>query len=145
MGRIRDYIARLQLITEQSQEDAILGIIRDNEATAVDLNLKQLFSGKDVHGEPLKPEYSATTVAIKKAKGQPTDRVTLKDEGDFYRSFFMVAQQFPVFFDARDAKTGLLAERYGDLFGLDENSIREFNQDYLKEQLLQYYRELLAP
>lgn len=32
--------------------------------------------------------YSPVTIEIKKALGQPTNRVTLRDEGDFESSFF---------------------------------------------------------
>ena len=53
--------------------------------------------GKDSEGKSLKTDfgkssrgtgfYAKKTVSIKKAKGQPTDRVTLKDTGEFYQSF----------------------------------------------------------
>ena len=35
--------------------------------------------------------YAPFTVAIKKSKGQPTDRVTLRDSGAFYQSIRVVA------------------------------------------------------
>ena len=51
----------------------------------------QLFKeGVDGLGDKLK-QYTPFTVSIKKDKGQPTDRTTLKDTGKFYNSFKVVA------------------------------------------------------
>ena len=49
----------------------------------------QLFKGIDATGTTLESiggRYSPITIFIKQRKGQPTNRVTLKDEGAFYRS-----------------------------------------------------------
>lgn len=49
----------------------------------------QLFQGVDATGVDLKSiggDYTPFTKAYKKRKGQPTNRVTLKDSGNFYRS-----------------------------------------------------------
>lgn len=42
--------------------------------------------------------YSPLTIEIKKEKGQPYNRVTLRDEGDFEQSFYVEAdtQQFTI-------------------------------------------------
>lgn len=55
----------------------------------VELNTQdQLFDkGIDSLGKSLEPPYSPFTVRLKQEKGQPTNRVTLKDTGDFYNSF----------------------------------------------------------
>jgi len=60
---------------------------------AVKLNQNQLQSGTDSDGNILstyKAEntnvYANYTISIKKAKGQPTNKVTLKDTGEFYDS-----------------------------------------------------------
>ena len=59
-----------------------------------DLNTKvQLFDyGEDATGMRLDVVsdiggYAPSTIRIKARKGQPTNRVTLKDTGDFYKSF----------------------------------------------------------
>ena len=61
----------------------------DTARDFTDLQREQLFSGINAEGDPIEPEYSPRTVAIKKKKGQPTDRVTLRDTGDFYKGVFM--------------------------------------------------------
>ena len=38
--------------------------------------------------------YTPLTIAIKEEKGQPTNRVTLRDEGDFESSFYIISKKF---------------------------------------------------
>ena len=68
-------------------------IIWDNDAYIIDMNAEeQLFEqGINRLGVEISDyaPYSPVTIAIKEAKGQPTNRVTLRDEGDFESSFFL--------------------------------------------------------
>ena len=83
------------------------------------------------------------TVEIKKGKGQPYDRVTLKDEGDFYRNFVLEADKFPVTTMSTDLKTGKLAEKYGsEIFGFTDESKNEIVQE-IKPDVQNYYRSLI--
>ena len=58
------------------------------KAEIIKLNtIEQLFKkGVDNENKAIEPAYTPTTVSIKKSKGQPTNRVTLKDTGDFYKA-----------------------------------------------------------
>lgn len=144
MGKIQDMINKLtKQGTVAAQEKALLQIIRDNQAQAVDLNLEQLFQGKDSSGKEITPEYTPFTKMIKRAKGQPSDRVTLKDEGDFYQSWKLLADKFPVMFDASDLKAPKLFEKYGDdTKGLDQKNKTVFVQE-IKPEVQGYYRSLV--
>lgn len=97
-----------------------------------DLQREQLFSGINAEGDPIEPEYSPRTVAIKRKKGQPTDRVTLRDTGAFYQGVFIDPREDEYVVDSADEKSGELQKKYGeDIFGLDEP-----NQDkYVEENL----------
>ena len=84
-------------------------IIWDNDAYIVDMNAEeQLFEqginrlGVDIMDYA---PYSPLTIAIKEEKGQPTNRVTLRDTGDFEASFFLEVgdKQFEI--KASDFKT----------------------------------------
>lgn len=102
----------------------------------LDLNTEgQLFLGIDSTGERLADiggAYSPVTVRIKQEQGQPTDRVTLKDTGDFYRSFDLVAGPKAIIITADSIKGGVdLQIRWGDaLLGLTPESKQEII-DYL--------------
>ena len=115
-------------------EKAILQVVKDNANVAIDLNTdSQLFDkGIDSKGNLLPGPYAPFTIDIKGLKGQPTDRITLRDTRDFHDSFFIKANKFPVEIDATDSKTSELKSEWGDdIFGLTSDSLLE-----LKSQIL---------
>ena len=82
--------------------------VESNVAEICELNSdKQLYEkGENALGvsiDTYRP-YAPLTIEIKTMKGQPTDRVTLKDTGDFYESFFISADNEGFFIDATDWK-----------------------------------------
>ncbi len=66
-------------------------------------------------GEPIMAydPYKALTIAIKTYKNQPTDRVTLRDTGDFHKSFEVQPETDGFKITATDPKTDELMARYG--------------------------------
>lgn len=88
---------------------------------------EQLFKGKDATGKELEDiggGYSAFTIAYKQTVGQPTDRVTLKDTGVFYKSFEVEIETDKLIIDAYYLKDGEdLRDRWGEnLAGLTSES-----------------------
>lgn len=71
--------------------------------------------------------YASSTIAIKESKGQPTDRVTLRDSGDFYNSWIVfLNDDYDLEINADPIKeTGNLFNRWGkEIVGLtDENLV----------------------
>lgn len=115
---------------------------KENEHHAIDLNTQsQLFEkGVDAKGDKLK-EYTPFTKMLKRQKGQPTDRTTLKDEGDFHAGFYVKSSNFPVIFDSRDSKTGELVFKYGqDIFGLTEESKEELRKEHTNEAIQEKFQ-----
>ena len=111
-----------------------------------DLNTKvQLFDqGEDNRGIQLASiggTYSPTTIRLKARKGQPTNRVTLKDTGDFYKTFDVkVSNNASFSITANTDKEGQdLEDRWGeDIIGLqDENVIKVM--EYLENE---FYKEI---
>lgn len=103
------------------------------EKYAIDLNrIDQLYNvGEDSGGNVLE-SYTANTRSIKARKGQPTDRTTLKDTGEFYDTFFLnfnIELDFEIMAD--DGDKGLF-DRYGkDIVGWTKehtDEIKEFIQ-----------------
>lgn len=87
---------------------------------------KQLYEkGIDGTGQSL-GEYSPVTKVIKEAKGQPFDRVTLRDEGDFHRGFRLEDRGAGFEISSSDEKAPKLVKDWGNgqgsIYGLtDEN------------------------
>jgi len=95
--------------------------MRETKQDFIEWQQEQMNTGKKSTGGPIKPFYRPATVRIKKAKGQPYDRVTLKDTGAFQDSFFLVVKPgdgtFKVVFT--NIKGPWLVDKYGEsIFGL---------------------------
>lgn len=119
----------------------IQNIIWENEAYIVDLNAEeQLFEqGINRLGVEISDyaPYSPVTIEIKAAKGQPTNRVTLRDEGDFESSFFLEVgtKQFEI--KASDWKTEELIKKYGrQILGLTDENIAILIWQYIYPDLM---------
>lgn len=123
-------------------------IIMDNEAYIVDLNAQdQLYEeGINRLGVSIMDyaPYRPLTIAIKEQKGQPTNRVTLRDTGDFESSFYLEVsnKQFEV--KASDWKTEALIKKYGrQILGLTDENISSLIWDYIYPDLMEKAREVI--
>lgn len=88
--------------------------------------------------------YSPLTIAIKEEKGQPTNRVTLRDTGDFEASFFLEVgdKQFEI--KASDFKTEALIKKYGrQILGLTDENIASLIWQYIYPDLLKKAKTVL--
>lgn len=128
---------------EDSIEDLIIELV--DEQKAIELNsLEQLAKGKDANADPIAPKYTPFTVRIKRAKGQPTDKVTLFDTGDFYEGFKVVKSDDEFYLTSTDEKTEKIKAKYGeDIFGLTEESKDILNKELLPELLKAFRKSVL--
>lgn len=99
---------------------------------------KQLFrEGIDGDGERLEG-YKRTTIRLKIRKGDPADRTTLRDEGDFYESI-----QIDAFSDRFEISSGVnydkyILKRYGrNVLKITNENFREFMENYFINNLKQ--------
>jgi len=148
--------------------DAIaLEITRNNlfKTLVISLNTEgsptsQLYElGEDSFGKKLSGktiaiggEYTPFTKQLKQEKGQPTDRITLKDTGDFYMSFQVIPFSGGFTIEADGFKKGLeggagntdLFEEFGnDILGLNQQNLQiiiEFYKNAIQEKVRQKLR-----
>ncbi len=148
-GRLEDLINNtLSLEVNRVMQDIFKS---DDLLTAiiVDLNTEdQLFRGTDATGKTLSSiggAYSFRTVEEKRRKGQPFDRVTLKDTGDFYKSFNVDIQPKFIQIVADFFKENQdLRERWGDnLAGLDDKSREELREELIPRLTEYVTRQML--
>ena len=131
-----------------SSGEYIQQIIWDNDAYIVDMNAQeQLYEqginrlGVDIMDYA---PYSPVTIEIKKALEQPTNRVTLRDEGDFESSFFLEVgdKQFEI--KASDFKTEDLIKKYGrQILGLTKENIAVLIWQYIYPDLMEKAKNVL--
>lgn len=113
----------------------------------IELNTqKQLYDkGIDSLGFRIKPPYTDLTIQIKNSKTpkQPTDRVTLKDTGEMYKTWEVKLTGNTITIDADLVKDGFnLEEKYGvNIIGLTDENLQIFieavQKDFAKELALQ--------
>lgn len=107
--------------------------------------IDQLFEkGQDKLGRDLDSVgggYSPFTIQIKQKKGQPYDRVTLKDTGDFYNSFQVVNQDTYIEIIANPIKNGkdINLEWGGYVIGLQPQNMKKII-DEIKIKYIQIVR-----
>jgi hypothetical protein len=106
------------------------------------LNTKgQLFNGIDSRGEKISPAYASRTISIKKSKGQPYNRVTLKDKGNFYRETDIDTGKNDFVIINYNEQYPYLSEKYGkDLLGLTPLN-KAFLASVLKPELIKLIKQ----
>jgi len=104
----------------------------------------QLFTtGEDGNGLSL-GDYSPVTVQIKRAKGQPVDRITLKDTGEFYDSYNIDPFNGGFIIDANGQKSPSdnLFVTYGDdILKPNDETLTEI-AEYYETRLFEYFTDL---
>lgn len=149
MGLIDDLHRRVVEFNDKLTNGVFIqNIIWENEAYIVDMNAEeQLFEqginrlGVDISDYA---PYSPYTIEIKEAKGQPTNRVTLRDEGDFESSFFLQVNDKQFEIKASDFKTEELIKKYGrQILGLTDENIASLIWEYIYPDLIAERNKLL--
>lgn len=86
-------------------------IVRDNDNILIDMNAQDQLFAKGVNRLGVRIDeyrpYSPFTIKVKIEKRQPYDRVTLKDTGEFYDSFYVETAEDRFYIKASDEKNGL--------------------------------------
>ena len=128
--RLRAFKDNLPMLLEdiiRDKEDVIVSAIANDQLYRRGIN------GKGEKIMDYRP-YTATTVRIKKKKGQPTTRVTLRDTGDFHESMFVVFDAEGFYVTASDDKTPELVEKYGDeIFRLTDKNLTRIIRAHVRK------------
>ena len=125
---------------EANINETVSQALQDNEDWLIDLNaFFQLYEkGVNALGVEIASyePYSLYTVSVKGMLGQPTDRVTLRDTGDFHGSFYVIYREDEFEITASDDKREALVNRYGpEIFGLTPENMEVVRNDIIKPHL----------
>ena len=126
-------------------EQIVEQICRKLEHVIIDMNTSQLRDkGIDSDSVALPLPYAPMTIAYKLAEGQPINKITLYDGGDFQDKFYVkyTSQQFSLW--STDGKTEKLVKEWGkNIFGLTDNNLSLLIQKDIKPMLLTEIRKRL--
>lgn len=104
----------------------------------------QLDMGLDGYYDEIKPPYAPRTIQNKIRKGQPTNRVTLKDTGKFYNSLHVDFDNDGFRIVSNDEKAKYLLAKYGNaIFRLQNEDISRFLRIYIRPVLAERMKEYI--
>lgn len=122
--KIDQLLAKLNNL-QQITEAAFFAAMKEKDGEIPEYIRKQLFAGEYGDGSKIIPSYTPFTVREKKRKLQPSNRVTLKDTGDFYKGIKADVKPKGMEIVSTEGKTKKLFDKYnisGNLLDLnDEN------------------------
>lgn len=110
----------------------------EKDIVALNTDVQLFEKGENALGVSMKTyaPYKPVTIQIKRDKGQPTDRVTLRDTQAFHKSFFIYADNKAAWFKATNKKSQKLYDKYGEIFGLTVENRNKVAWEYLYPLLL---------
>lgn len=110
----------LDTIVEDAIEETKSDLLAENTA--------QMLSGLKKDQKAIVPLYAASTIRIKKKKGQPTDRVTLKDKGNLYARMGAIVDNDQVIIGSDVEYSNHLEEKYGEIYGIGGRFKASYNE-----------------
>lgn len=121
-------------------------ITRSIEDEIKEINVHQQYDlGQDRNGDAITPEYAESTIRYKRRKGQPTDRVTLQDTGQYHDTFKIRYEDEGFELYANDWKAGFLDKKYGkEIYGLQDEAARELADQVYQPRMTQKLKNLLS-
>ena len=125
-------------LTKVSSEDFYVDIIKSLDFELEEYQRLQMSRGQNNEGNPIGELRSAAYARRKKASGgiAPLGQVDLRDTGDFQDSIFTKISNNFIKWGATDSKTSDLVQKYGDIFGLSDFTLNEFQEEILKPRLI---------
>lgn len=103
-------------------------ILNELDDYIADLNRQQLSDGLRADNGDINPPYTNFTKNIKSNKSGLSgviEHVTLYDTGDFHKSILTNIISGSIVLDATDGKADELVGKYGNIIGLNDDSIKK--------------------
>ena len=125
-------------LAKVSSEEFYTDIIKSLDFELEEYQRLQMSRGQNNEGNPIGELRSAAYARRKKANGgiAPLGRVDLRDTTAFQDSIFTKVSNNFITWGATDSKTSDLVKKYGDIFGLNDFTLKEFQEEILKPRLI---------
>lgn len=131
---------------EKAINPTIKKTIDSNKPLIIDQQTnEQLYEGKDSNDKNLQPSYALSTRIVKRRKGQPTSRVTLKDTGDLYKSIKVDAKTNEFIISANVEYFKYLVNHYSlnIILGLNHDFLDKFTKKKILPNLEKTWKGII--
>jgi len=106
---------------------------------------EQMYQGINASGNAITPfPYATSTINYKKRNGQPTDRITLKDSGDFYDSIQIEARTDNFVISTQITYSIYLVTKYAEILGITDTNLQTFVNTYTLPIIKQNFNDIIA-
>jgi len=138
-GKLNKLEASINLTIKQT--------VNRNKQTIINQQTKKQWNfGEDKNAFFLAPSYAYSTYLVKKRKGQPYDRVTLKDTGDLYKSIKVDAQINSFIISTNSDYFQYLVNRFegNQLLGLQDEFLKQFVTTKVLPNLKKKFKDIIS-
>lgn len=145
MGVVSRFKKKLKEL-EKAINPTIKKTIDSNKPLIIDQQTnEQLYEGKDSNDKNLQPSYALSTKIAKRRKGQITNRVTLKDTGDLYKSIKVDAKTNEFIISANVEYFKYLVNHYSSniILGLNEDFLDKFTKKKILPNLEKTWKAII--
>lgn len=141
LDQLTDTIEKLKLSINESIRKSV-----DQNKTVIKTMQTddQMFSGTNSAGGVISPSYRQSTINYKKRKGQPFDRVTLKDSGNFYDSIEVEARPSDFIISTKISYSIFLVEKYAQILGITNTNLQTFLNTYTLPIIKKDFNDIIA-
>lgn len=136
-------IRRVEVVLQVVQDNTLISdIVARNESRIVALNTEDQLEKRGVNSLGISissyAPYAPKTVYLKRKKGQPWDRVTLRDTGRFHSTFQLKIDQSGFSIISDDKLSAELSSKYGpQIFGLTPENVGNLAKSIILPELLE--------
>jgi len=132
---------------EKSINPSIKKAVNDNnQVLEVQQTQGQFDKGKDSLNISFIPSYADSTRRYKKANGQPTNRVTLKDSGDLYRNLAVKGTATQIVIAPNVEHFGFLVDHYknNQILGIQPKAMEDFTDKYICKEIVENFNKIIS-
>lgn len=144
MGTVSRFNAKL-LELKNSINKSIQMSISTNKAVLIEQQTGGQFDkGQDSQGLQF-PQYALSTKVVKRRKGQPTDRVTLKDTGKLYGNIDIQAQTTQAIITANVEYFKYLVTHYdkNTILGIQTEAMKDFLKEFTLPEIEKNFKTII--
>ena len=145
MGTVSRFNAKL-LELKNSINKSIQNSISTNKAVLIEQQTNGQFDkGQDSQGIQFVPQYAFSTKVAKRRKGQPTDRVTLKDTGKLYNNIEIQAQTTQAIISANVEYFKYLVTHYdkNTILGIQTEAMKDFLKEFTLPEIEKNFKTII--